>query len=180
MRAPIIAHRYARALLDIGVERKNFEQLGRELDRVVALFRSEELTECFRNPKVDAATRKRVLGELLRRVMVSPICQNFLNLLVDRHRIGDLPDIVEAYHLLADEHAGRERAVVTVARQLSEPEAARLRTVLQKVSGRTVVLEQQVDPEILGGVITRIGGRIYDGSVQTELEVLRSRLKEAR
>jgi F-type H+-transporting ATPase subunit delta len=180
VRAPIIAHRYARALLDIGVERKNFEQLGRELDRVVALFRSAELAECFRNPKINTTVRKRVLGELLRRVMVSPICQNFLNLLVDRNRIGYLPDIVEAYHLLADEHAGRERAVVTVARRLSEPEAARLRTVLQKVSGRTVVLEQLVDPEILGGVITRIGGRIYDGSVQTELEVLRSRLKEAR
>ncbi len=180
MRAPMIAHRYARALLDIGVERKNFEQLGRELDRVVGLYASADLAELFRNPKFDAEARKKVLTELLRRLMVSPICRNFLHLLVDRNRIAHLPDIVEAYHDLADEHAGRLRARVSVAHRLSEPEIARLRTVLQKVTGLQVVVEQEEDPTLLGGVITRIGGKVYDGSVRAELDALRSSLKQIR
>ena len=176
MREPTIAERYALALLDIGVDRGNFEQLGRELDRVKGLFNSAELSELFRNPKFDAETRKKVLAELLRRVMVSPVCRNFLFLLVDRARIALFPEIVDSYHALADEHAGRLRATVTVARRLSEPDAARLKTVLQKATGQAVLVEQVEDPSIIGGVITRIGGKIYDGSVRAQLDALRAGL----
>lgn len=180
MRAPTIADRYARALLDIGVDRKNYEQLGRELDRVVALFEHAELRQLFQNPKFDIEARKGVLGELLRRVMVSPICKNFLFLLVDRNRIGYLPEIVAAYHDLSDAHAGRVRARVTVASRLGESDIARLRTVLQQATGKQVIVDQEEDPAILGGVITRIEGRIYDGSVRTQLETMRARLKQGR
>ncbi|MCB9527399.1 MAG: ATP synthase F1 subunit delta [Myxococcales bacterium] len=180
MRAPTIADRYARALLDIGVDRKNYEQLGRELDRVVALFEHDELRQLFHNPKFDIEARKGVLGELLRRVMVSPICKNFLFLLVDRNRIGYLPEIVAAYHDLSDAHAGRVRARVTVASRLGESDIARLRTVLQQATGKQVIVDQEEDPAILGGVITRIEGRIYDGSVRTQLETMRARLKQGR
>lgn len=179
MRASAIAQRYARALLDLGIERRNFEQLGRELDRVANLFQSGDLAEVLRNPKFDAEIRKGVLGELLRRLMVSPVCRNFVFLLVDRNRVRYLPDIVTAYHGLADEHAGRLKAHVTVATRLSEPDAARLRTILQNMTGSQVVLEQEEDPEILGGIITRIGDRIYDGSVRAQLETLRGELKQA-
>ncbi len=176
MRETTIAERYARALLDIGVERGNFEQLGRELDRVSALFKAEDLRELFRNPKFTSDDRKQVMAELLRRVMVSPVCRNFLFLLVDRDRIGLFVHVVEAYHRLSDRHAGRLRAQVTVPRRLSEPDAARLKTVLQKVTGQTVIIEQIEDPEIIGGVITRIDGKIYDGSVRAQLDALRAGL----
>jgi len=180
VRAVAVSQRYAQALLDIGVERGNFEQLGRELDRVAGLFKAPDLLELFRNPKFDAEARKRVLGELLLRVMVSPICRNFLFLLVDRNRIGILPEIVVAYHGLADVRSARVRARVTVPRLLSEPDVARLRTVLQKATGREVVVEQQEDPALIGGMITRIGDRIYDGSIRSQLLRLRSELKAAR
>lgn len=180
MRAPTIADRYARALLEIGVARNNHEQLGRELDRVVALFANDELRQLFENPKFGADARKSVLGELLRRVMVSPICRNFLFLLVDRKRIAHLPEITAAYHDLSDAHAGRVRARVTVASRLGESDIARLRTVLQQATGKQVIVDQHEDPEILGGAITRIEGRIYDGSVRTQLETMRARLKQGR
>ena len=67
-----------------------------------------------------------------------------------------------------------------MAHRLSEPEAARLRTVLQKVTGQQVLVEQDEDPSILGGVITRIGGKIFDGSVRSELDALRRRLTQTR
>lgn len=179
MRQTMVAERYARALLDIGIERKNFEQLGRELDRVVGLFESAELRMLFTNPKFGAAACKKVLEELLRRVMVSPVCRNFLYLLADRNRIGVLPQIVAVYHRLADAQDGRIRARVTVAQRLGDPDAARLRTVLQNVTGCPVIIEQEEDPSILGGVITRIGDKVYDGSVRAHLEALRRQLKHA-
>lgn len=180
MRAPTIAHRYARALLDIGIDRKNFEQLGRELDRVAQLFENDEIDQLFGNPKFGADTRRAVLGDLLKRLMVSPICRNFMMLLVDKGRITHLPEIAQAYHALADEHAGRVRAEVTVAGRLPESDIARLRTVLQKATGKQVIVEQREDPAVIGGVITRIGGRIYDGSVRTQLDTMRARLKQGR
>lgn len=177
MRAPAIAQRWAQALLDLGIERKNFEQLGRELDRVAKLYSAPELSELFKNPKFDAEARKAVLSELLRRVMVSPICRNFLFLLADRNRIGILPEIVEAFHQLADARAGRVRAKVTVAKRLSEPDVARLRTVLQKTTGQQVQVEQFEDPSIIGGIITQINDKIYDGSIRAQLDRLRAELK---
>lgn len=180
MRASSIAERYARALLDIGVERKNYEQLGRELDRVVALFAHDELGQLFRNPKFGADQRKAVLGDLLKRVMVSPISRNFMLLLVDRGRIGILPEITETYHTLADAVGDRVRARVTVVATMPPAELNRLKSILQDATGKKVIIEQEIDESILGGVITRIEGRIYDGSVRTQLETIRNQIKQGR
>ncbi len=180
MASSMLAHRYAKALLDIGVERKIQDQIGRELDRVGAVFsQAPELNELFRNPKFDIAERKSVLGELLKRVMVSPITRNFLFLLTEKGRVAYLHQIVAAFHTLADEASGRVRAEVTVAAVLSESELARLRTVLTKMTGRQVVVDQKEDASLIGGVVTRIGGKVYDGSVRAQLVALQSRLRHS-
>jgi F-type H+-transporting ATPase subunit delta len=175
-----IAHRYALALLDIGIERKNFEQLGRELDRVVSLFEVEDVRRLFQNPKFGADVHKKVLTVLLQQIKISPICRNFLFLLVDKNRISSVKRIVSAYHGLADGRAGRMRAKVTVAKRLGEPEVARLRTVLQKATGQRVIIEQKEDPSIIGGIITHVGGKVYDGSVRSQLENFRARMRQGR
>ena len=177
MRSSTLGERYAKALLGIGVDRDTHEQIGRELDRVVELFDIDDVSNLFNNPKFDAAIRKSVLAELLTLVTVSPICRNFLFLLVDRNRVGNLPEIVMAYHNLSDEHTGRLRARVRVARPLSDADMERLRAVLQNATGRKVVVEQEQDESIVAGVVTHIGGRVYDGSVSNQLQILRTRLK---
>jgi len=180
VRETTIAERYARAFLDIGIERDSVDQLGRELARVAELFQVGEVKLLFSNPKFDVGVRKDVLGELLQTIVVSPICRNFLMLLVDRIRIGLLPLIVEAYDKLADAHSSRLRARVRVAKPLAEADLERLRTILQQATGQTVVVEQEEDSSILGGVVTHIGGRVYDGSIRTQLESLRTELKQSR
>lgn len=180
MAASTLAQRWAKALLDLGVERKIQDQIGRELDRVAGVFASTpELQELFRNPKFDTEQRKGVLGELLKRVMVSPVTRNFLFLLTEKDRMPHLKDIVAAFHALADESSGRVRAQVTVASPLSEPELARLRTVLAKMTGRQVVIDQKEDASLIGGVVTRLGGKVYDGSVRAQLLALSTRLRQA-
>jgi F-type H+-transporting ATPase subunit delta len=174
----MIGQRYARALLDIGVEKGTYEQLGRELERVGQLFDIEDVRNLFQNPKFDSAVRKTVLADLLAEVAVSPLCRNFLYLLVDRARIGVLPEIVRAYNALADAQASRVRANIKVAQALTDGDLERLRTVLQQGTGQQVIIEQTVEPGIVGGVIANVGGRVYDGSIRTQLETLRTRLKQ--
>ena len=81
---------------------------------------------------------------------------------------------------LADDHAGKLRARVQVAQLLSDADIERLRAVLQKATGRQVIVEQEEDASIVGGVVTHIDGRVYDGSIKSQLEVLRARLKQSR
>ena len=180
MRGSTIGERYAKALLEIGIERENYEQIGREMGRVAALFQLEDVKQLFRNPKFDGKIRKAALSDLLGEVTVSPISRNFLFLLVDRNRIGNLPEIIDSYHNLADGHSGRLRARVRVAHRLSDADIERLRAVLQGATGRQVIVEQEEDSSIVGGVVTHIDGRVYDGSIQSQLELLRARLKQGR
>jgi F-type H+-transporting ATPase subunit delta len=180
VRDTTIAERYALAFLDIGVERETYEQQGRELARVAELFQVDDVKQLFGNPKFDSSVRKSVLGGLLEMIVVSPISRNFLMLLVDRRRIGLLPEIVNAYNDLADKRSQRLRARVRVAKPLAEADLERLRTILQQATGQTVVVDQEEDASILGGVVTHIGGRVYDGSIRTQLKSLRSDLKRNR
>jgi len=180
VRGSTIGERYAKALLGIGIDRENYEQIGRELDRVASLFTLDDVKQLFRNPKFDANTRKAVLSDLLGEVTVSPVTRNFLFLLVDRNRIGNLPEIIESYHNLADNHGGRLRARVRVAAKLSDADVERLRAVLQGATGRQVIVEQEEDSSIVAGVVTHIDGRLYDGSIRSQLELLRARLKQGR
>jgi F-type H+-transporting ATPase subunit delta len=177
VRSSKLGERYAKALLSIGVDREIYEQLGRELTRVSELFVLDDVRLLFQNPKFSGNVRKTVLAELLSVVTVSPVCRNFLFLLVDRNRIGNLGEIISAYHELADAHSGRLRARVRVATPLSEANMERLRAVLQKATGKKVLVEQEEDPSIVAGIVTHIGGRVFDGSVSNQLQILRTRLK---
>lgn len=177
VRSSTLGERYAKALLSIGVERGIDEQLGRELERVAELFVLDDVRLLFQNPKFNTQMRKTVLAELLSVVTVSPVCRNFLFLLVDRSRIGNLVEIVSAYNELADKHTGRLRARVRVAKPLSESNMERLRAVLQNATGKKVLVVQEEDPSIVAGIVTHIGGRVFDGSVSNQLQILRTRLK---
>lgn len=178
MRSSTLGERYAKALLGIGIDNDNHEQLGRELERVVELFSVDEVRVLFQSPKFGVEVRKAVLADLLNVVTVSPTCRKVLFLLVDRNRIGRLGEIVAAYNELSDAQSGRLRARVRVATQLSEGDVERLRSVLQKATGKKVVVEQEEDKSIVAGIVTHIGGRVYDGSVSNQLNTLRARLKQ--
>jgi F-type H+-transporting ATPase subunit delta len=97
-------------------------------------------------------------------------------LLIDKGRIAALPDIARAHRALVDEHAGRVRATVTSARPLDPMLETRLKTALEKQSGKVVIFEKREDPTIMGGLITQLGDTVFDGSVRTQLEQMREQL----
>jgi F-type H+-transporting ATPase subunit delta len=172
-----VARRYARALFAIGADRGDFEQLGRQLDDFASLWTSvPDLRQALENPVFKPAEKRAVLERVLPGVAPSPEMRKFVLLLLDRRRISVLPAIARAYRQLADAHLGRVRALVTSAQPLSPAEADRVRRSLEQRTGKKVILETAVDPSLIGGLVARVGDLVLDGSVQTQLATLRSRL----
>jgi F-type H+-transporting ATPase subunit delta len=172
-----IARRYAKALLEIGIQQQTYDALGKELDRAADTLRqSPELRVALENPIFPIEKRKLILDELSRRLALSKTVRNFIMLLLDKGRIARLPDISRVYRGLVDEHAGRVRATVVSARPLDPMLETRLKTALEKQSGKVVIFEKREDPSILGGLITQLGDTLYDGSVRTQLQELREEL----
>ncbi len=172
-----LGRRYAKALLDIGIEQKTFDSFGKELERTVDMFeRSAELSRTLGNPIFSMEKRRALLEELTRKLALSKTLRNFVMLLMDKGRIDALPSIARAYRTLVDEHANRIRAQVTTARPLDPALEKRLKSALEKKSGKTVVLEKREDASIVGGLVTQLGDTVYDGSVRSQLESMRNRL----
>jgi F-type H+-transporting ATPase subunit delta len=173
-----LARRYARALMSIGVDDNSYEKLGREVrDLAGAMHQSSELTDVLGNPAFPRAEREKVLLAVLRRLAAGPVVQNFTRLLLERERLGRIPDISRELDAMIDDRAGRVAAEVTTAAPLSPAQLGQLKTALEKLSGKTVQMEKHEDPAILGGVVAKVGDIVYDGSLRTQLERLRDQLR---
>jgi F-type H+-transporting ATPase subunit delta len=172
-----VARRYARALFQIGVDTGTYEELGQELADLAHLFQeSVELRQTLVNPVFKPAEKRAILEKILPRVTPSPVMQRFALLLLDRGRIALLASLDRAYRELADAHAGRVRAVVTSAAPLSPADLERVRRSLERRTKKTVMLEAQVDPSLIGGLVAQVGDLVLDGSVRTQLSTLRDKL----
>ncbi len=172
-----VARRYARALFQIGVDTGTYEALGQELGDLAALFEeSVELRQTLVNPVFKPSEKRAILEKILPRVTPSPVVQRFALLLLDRGRIVLLASLARAYREMADAHAGRVRAVVTSATPLSAADLERVRRTLERRTKKTVMLEAQVDPSLIGGLVARVGDLVLDGSVRTQLSTLRDKL----
>lgn len=175
-----LARRYARAILDLATEAGQVDQLGEELSQFAGMWsESEELRNVFANPEVGLDARKAVLGELIERAGLSPLSRNSVLYLADRNRLFALPDIVRAYTDLAEHASGTVRAEVTSAAPLSDAYYAQLQKTLEQVTGHKVAIERKTDPGLIAGVVTRVGDRVFDGSIRTRLAELKESLKGA-
>lgn len=172
-----VARRYAKALFEIGVSESAFSRFEAEVGGLAALYaESRDLREAMENPVVKSAEKQAVLRALLPRVAPSPSVQRFALLLLERGRIALLPSIARAYRRLSDQRAGQVRATVTSATPIGAGDLDRVRAALERRTGRRVIVETAVDPELIGGVVARVGDLVLDGSVRAQLEDLRQRL----
>ena len=165
-----IARRYAKALLAIGSEDGQADKYKEELAAFVAVLEDhEELESALCNPLYDRKSRKKVLLAILERMKPSEIMSSFLSLLFDKGRIRHVKDIYSLYEKLSDELSGVVRADVVSAVALSDDVISKIRDALAKKTEKKVTVETSVDPELIGGVITKIGDLVLDGSVRSQL-----------
>ena len=173
-----IARRYAKALLIIGKEDGQAETYREELDGVSSLIAKEkELEQAITNPLYDVASRKKVLQAILKRVEISKVMESFLLLLFDKGRFGFLSVINDFYRKLADELKGVARASLVSATELSTETIEKIRTTLSQRTGKDIILEVEQDPSLIGGIVSRIGDLVLDGSIKTQLLNMRETLK---
>jgi F-type H+-transporting ATPase subunit delta len=170
------ARRYAKALLLIAQQHGNPDVFNTEVERLTQAYeKSPELKRVLQNPAFSLSQRQAVLDEISRKLVLSKPVHDFARLLLARGRIPQLPLIARHLRQMIDEQMGRVRASVTSAKPLDFSVETRIRSALARATGKNVLLEKHVDPSLLGGVVTQVGDLLYDGSVRTQLELLRQR-----
>ena len=172
-----IASRYAQALYELGSEAGNADQVVDDVQRISELYvASDELRSVLDNPILPEAQRVAVLTELTDRLGLTPVVTHTLSLLAQRHRLVLLPFLAWMLRQSADEKAGIVRASVVSAAPLDDASLAQLQGELVRTTGKRVVIHHTVDPTLLGGLVTRIGDRMVDGSLRTQLATLKQTL----
>ncbi len=175
------ATRYARALFDVALSEGDLQQVSRDIGGFSELISSnEELSRVLSNPAIPVQKKRAVVNELIARVgALSPIVSKLLALLAERDRLVLLPGIVRAYENRLMDHAQVVRAELVTAIALPSERLHALQQGLARATGRTVQMENRVDPAILGGAVAKVGSTVYDGSVTTQLAKLKQQLMEA-
>ncbi|HEY7745301.1 MAG TPA: ATP synthase F1 subunit delta [Desulfuromonadales bacterium] len=179
MSSSAISRRYAKALVDLGAEQKMVERYGDELARVSSAFAAESaLRLILESPTFPAEKKTAILVDLTEKLQLSGGMKSFLGLLLAKDRIQYLAQIEGNYRQLADELSGILRARIISAAELDAGQCATIRASLEKQSGKKVELKVDIEPSLIGGVQVEIGGKVFDGSVKTQLKRIEDTLKK--
>ncbi len=180
MSTETIARRYAIALADVVTKTGDAESVKQELVTWNEMIKaSADLQSVFASPAIQHTAKEKLLETLIAKASPSRTTANFLRVLVKNDRIGELEQIQERFEEELAARSGLVVASVVSARDLPEGEKGAFQANLEKLTGRKVEIEYAIDPEIIGGVITRIGSTVYDSSVRTKLANLREELAAA-
>jgi F-type H+-transporting ATPase subunit delta len=171
------ARRYAKALYELAHEAGATEAVGAELEQVAAVCAGEaRARDVLTRPWIKPADRRGVAVAIAQKLGARKVVQDFAGLVAERGRADHLPEIVAAYRTLVDAELGRARAQVRSAVALTDAEKRDLAGRLGRALGRRIILEEQVDPALLGGFVAQVGSVILDGSLDGQLAHLRQRL----
>ena len=172
-----MARRYAAALADVVIAQGEASEVQDELNTWARMMEDNSgLLEVFRNPTIPYDQKRNVLNTLIARTRVRPTTANFLQVLLQNHRLSELPEINRRLVLQLDERSGVVSARVTTARAMPEATQDTLRAQLGTLTGKKVRLQFEVDEELIGGIVTRIGSTVYDGSVRTQLQQIKQKM----
>lgn len=172
------AARYARALLDVAVkESADLDQVAKELDEFVKLLKEQPALErVLLNPAVPATRKKTAVAEIVKLSGASVVVRKLLVLLAENDRIGLVHEMANAYHDMLMARQNLVRAEVTSAEPLAKERVDAIEKRLATLTGKRVMMVTKVDAGILGGVVARVGGTVYDASIATQLKKIRERL----
>lgn len=177
MKSSAAAPRYAQALFALAREENRVEAVRGELAALGrAMAEHRELREAILRPLYPAAERRAALTQVCAKLGASTLVQNFCSFLVDQRRIIDFGAIQARYGELADRAAGRCAARIVAARPLSDEQKRRLERALSARTGQQVQIEVQIEAGLLGGAVAQVGDLVFDGSLQAQLEMLRTNL----
>jgi F-type H+-transporting ATPase subunit delta len=165
-----IARRYAKALVQLAIEEGGVEKFHAELTAIDAVLAdNRNLWVILVSPAYRIEAKLEMMRELLAKMEMSATVTNFLLLVLEKNRLNYLPQIVMSYGMFADELSGVVRPTLTSAMPLDAGQVEEIKGTLAKYTGKRVILKVEVDPALIGGVVTRIGDMAFDGSLKTQL-----------
>ena len=171
-----LSRRYTKALFQLAREAGQEDKIGQEVEQFYAAYSGSDLRQVLTNPAFAIDARKKILNQVTASQQLSPLTRHFLSLLLDRDRLPYLAGIVSCYRRLLNEVNGRIDAKVVSASVLDASMVEQLRARLRGISGKDVVLQQDTDTALLGGLLVELEGKIYDGSIRTQLENMKQRI----
>jgi F-type H+-transporting ATPase subunit delta len=168
------ARRYAEAIVSLARENNAFEAWDRDLGRLAAAFQDEQTARFLVNPGVPVESKRRAFDAILSGAQ--PEATNLVRVLTDNRRLQVIPEIYEVFTEAWLAEQGIVVAYVTTAEPLTPEDELVISARLEEMTGRQIQLRAKVDPNLIGGMIARVGDTVLDGSVQTRLRALRQRL----
>jgi len=178
VRQTILARRYAKALFSLGRQENKYEAYSEALSAIAALYaESPEVGESLTNPLFPLEARKKVMAAVAQATKADTILAAFLNLLVEKQRAGILPDIAHEMQVMVDGAQNISHGTLVSAIELDSALQEKVQATLEKITGNKVILETEVDPTIIGGIIAKVGDLVLDGSIKTQLNGLKESIK---
>jgi F-type H+-transporting ATPase subunit delta len=173
-----VAGRYASALFELANEQNRLEEVDRDLGKFQSLLdQSSDLNRLVRSPTFAAEEQQRALGAVMDWAAVGATTGNFLKVVARNRRLFAAEDMIKTFRGLLARHRGEVAAEVQSAVALSDQQLAALKAKLKSSFGKDVRLDAKVDPSLLGGLIVKIGSRMFDSSLRTKLGNLKVVLK---
>jgi F-type H+-transporting ATPase subunit delta len=174
-----LAKRYARALINLGKEENTVDQLNNDLQEFgeVLSLNDNQLHKSLINPILTKEEITSVLNTLMDKLSLNPFTKNFIKLLQDKGRLVLYFDIAEVYQAMADQQAGRLRAYVETAKEISALERVELRKTLAEASEVTpenLLVEYKINPDLIGGIVAKVGDTLYDASIRSRLKDIKA------
>lgn len=174
-----IGRRYAKALLDLSRETGKVEETLSELESFGKVLReSSDLRLLMSDPAFASEERKKTLESLSKPLKFSPALLHFLSLLIDRDRMAQFGEILLSYRAQSDQVLGRVRVQVTIPELLGEASEKKLKKILEKITGKQVILDMKTDPSILGGMVIKVQDQMFDGSVKASLRQMKQKMMQ--
>jgi F-type H+-transporting ATPase subunit delta len=174
-----VAGRYAAALFELASETGKAEAVSADLQRFGAIIEeSADLRRLVGSPVFTAEQQQAAVGAILDKAGIGGIAANFIRLVAQKRRLFVLTSMMRAYEALLAEKRGVVPAEVTVAEQMPDQLLADLKATLAKTAGKDVSLAVKINPDIIGGMVVKLGHRMFDASLKTKLNALRVAMRE--
>ncbi len=174
-----VSRRYAKALFALAKDSKTLQPTADQLLRLAAVAADATGGPVLRSPLLSVSRRHELAKMLARELTLSDLLARFLQLLADQQRLGELPAIADRYQQLLDAQLGRVRLTIRSAAPLDAKQEADVVSVFATLTGKQVISRVVVDTDLLGGVVVEVEGKVYDGSVRTQLDRLAKELSGA-
>lgn len=172
------ASRYASSLFELAQEQKNVAAIEKDAQSLLGAFGvSQALTQALSSPLNSVEEKTSVLAAIGKKLKLSKIVQNFLFVVAGNRRAGEISSMLSAFLALAAKARGGIKAEVTTAQALSDAQLVELKASLGKAFNADVEIETSVNPELIGGLVVKIGSRLFDDSIKTKLENMKISLK---